>query len=53
MVGRCDPRTSTSDYSEYVRKLVDQAPPLTAQQRVDLSQILRPAAARREMAGTR
>jgi hypothetical protein len=33
-------------YREYVRKLVDEAPPLTEAQRSRLSQLLRPAAAR-------
>lgn len=51
MVGRCEPSTQRDPFREYIDRVVAQAPPLTAQQKADLREILRPVAvARREMA---
>lgn len=52
MVGRCAPKTEDA-YEAYVRRVVNDAPPLTDQQRAELRELFRVARASREMAGAR
>lgn len=53
MVGRCEPNLPDS-FREYIDRVVAQAPPLTAEQKADLREILRPVVvARRATAVTR
>lgn len=52
MVGNCQVETSLPDsFQDYVRKVVDQAPKLSDQQRAELRQILRPAVKQRSLVG--
>lgn len=52
MVGNCQAEISRSDsFQDYVRRVVDQAPKLSDQQRAELRQILRPAVKQRTLVG--
>lgn len=56
MVGRCDPKPEPERYvfADYVERVVAEAPPLSAEQRADLRELLRPVViARREKAGAK
>ena len=50
MVGRCDPTTEQARYEAYVQRVVDEAPPLSDEQRAELRELFRVARASREMA---
>lgn len=48
MVGRCAPKTDDA-YEAYVQRVVDEAPPLTDEQRAELRELFRVARASREL----
>jgi hypothetical protein len=54
MVGRCDTKPERYVFADYVERVVAEAPPLSAAQRADLRELLRPVViARRERLVTR